>query len=98
MIERYSQSEIEAALKALNSDANKAWCIKEDKLYREFKFANFVAAFGFMTQVAMLAERANHHPEWFNVYNKVAISLTTHDAGGISERDFKLAQEITKLV
>ncbi|MDM7858817.1 4a-hydroxytetrahydrobiopterin dehydratase [Thiopseudomonas acetoxidans] len=46
----------------------------------------------------MLAERANHHPEWFNVYNKVAISLTTHDAGGISERDFKLAQEIAKLV
>ena len=94
MIERYSQNAIEAALKALNSDANKAWCIK---LHSEFKFANFVAAFGFMTQVAMLAERANHHPEWFNVYNKVAISLTTHDAGGISERDFKLAQEIAKL-
>lgn len=98
MIERYSQSAIEAALKTLNSDAHKAWCIKEDKLHREFKFASFVAAFGFMTQVAMLAERANHHPEWFNVYNKVVISLTTHDAGGISERDFKLAQEISKLV
>ncbi|NLC09347.1 MAG: 4a-hydroxytetrahydrobiopterin dehydratase [Gammaproteobacteria bacterium] len=97
MIERYSQNAIEAALKALNSDANKAWCIKENKLHSEFKFANFVAAFGFMTQVAMLAERANHHPEWFNVYNKVVISLTTHDAGGISERDFKLAQEIAKL-
>jgi len=98
MIERYSQSAIETALQTLNSDADKAWCIKEDKLHREFKFTSFVAAFGFMTQVAMLAERANHHPEWFNVYNKVVISLTTHDAGGISERDFKLAQEISKLV
>ena len=69
----------------------------EQKLYKEFKFVDFVAAFGFMTQVAMLAERANHHPEWFNVYNKVRISLTTHDADGISKRDFELAQEISKL-
>lgn len=98
MVERYSQSAIEASLKALNGEASEgAWRIQDDKLYREFKCADFVAAFGFMTQVAMLAERANHHPEWFNVYNKVAISLTTHEAGGISERDFKLAQAISKL-
>ena len=50
-----------------------------------------------MTQVAILAERANHHPEWFNVYNKVVIDLTTHDAGGLSEKDFALAKEISKL-
>jgi 4a-hydroxytetrahydrobiopterin dehydratase len=51
-----------------------------------------------MTKVAMLAEKANHHPEWFNVYNKVVINLTTHEAGGISKRDFDLAQEISKLI
>ncbi len=73
------------------------WSVREEKLCKTFKFADFVAAFGFMTQVAMLAERANHHPEWFNVYNTVSISLTTHDAGGISKRDFELAAEIAKL-
>jgi 4a-hydroxytetrahydrobiopterin dehydratase len=98
MIEKLSQSVIEASLKELNKDSEKLWSIKEGKLFKEFKFADFVAAFGFMTQVAMLAERANHHPEWFNVYNKVAISLTTHDAGGISKRDFELAQDISKLI
>lgn len=67
-------------------------------MYQEFKFPSFVAAFGFMTQVAILAEKANHHPEWFNVYNKVNISLTTHDAGGISTRDFALAKQISALI
>jgi 4a-hydroxytetrahydrobiopterin dehydratase len=60
-------------------------------------FADFVEAFGFMTRVALLAETANHHPEWSNVYNRVEIDLTTHDAGGITERDFKLAQRINQL-
>lgn len=98
MIKPLTQSAIDTALKELNKDSDKAWTIKEAKLYKEFKFSDFVAAFGFMTQVAMLAERANHHPEWSNVYNRVAISLTTHDAGGISQRDFLLAQDISKLV
>lgn len=97
MIEKLTQSVIDTSLAGLNKASEKPWRIKEQKLYKEFKFADFVAAFGFMTQVAMLAERANHHPEWFNVYNKVRISLTTHDADGISKRDFELAQEISKL-
>jgi 4a-hydroxytetrahydrobiopterin dehydratase len=97
MIERYSQSAIDASLLKLNKDLESVWCVKEGKLYREFKFQNFIVAFGFMTKVAMLAEKANHHPEWFNVYNKVVINLTTHEAGGISKRDFDLAQGISKL-
>lgn len=98
MIERFSQNEIDTALTELNKNTDKPWIIKEEKLYKAFKFADFIAAFGFMTKVAMLAEKANHHPEWFNVYNRVEISLTTHDAGGISTRDFELAQEVSKLI
>ena len=98
MIEPFSQNGIEISLKKLNQNAENAWIIKEDKLHREFKFPDFVAAFGFISQVAILAERANHHPEWSNVYNKVVIKLTTHEAGGISERDFELAHEISALV
>lgn len=93
-----SQSAIETALKELIKKSDMSWSIKQEKLYKEFKFSDFVAAFGFMTQVAMLAERANHHPEWSNVYNKVAIHLTTHDAGGISQKDFALASEISELI
>ena len=73
------------------------WSLKAGKLHREIKFEDFVEAFGFMTSVALIAEATNHHPEWFNVYNKVVIDLTTHDAGGISVRDFKLARAIDKL-
>ena len=97
MIEKLSQQGLESALQELNETVDKAWQLKEGKLYKEFKFADFVAAFGFMSQVALLAEKADHHPEWFNVYNKVAISLTTHDADGISTRDFALAAAIEKL-
>ncbi|NND68237.1 MAG: 4a-hydroxytetrahydrobiopterin dehydratase [Halioglobus sp.] len=74
------------------------WELRKGKLYRHCRFADFVEAFGFMSRVALLAERANHHPEWFNVYNRVEIELTTHDAGGISERDFALATEIDALL
>ena len=61
-------------------------------IVREFVFADFIQAFGFMTQVALAAEQRNHHPEWSNVYNKVTIALTTHDAGGLTERDIDLAR------
>jgi len=74
------------------------WQVKDDKLHRELKFPNFVAAFGFMTQVALLAETQNHHPEWFNVYGRVTIDLTTHDVGGISTRDFRLARSINDIL
>jgi 4a-hydroxytetrahydrobiopterin dehydratase len=74
------------------------WSLREDKLYCKFVFANFVEAFGFMSRVALLAERMDHHPEWSNVYNRVEIYLTTHDAGGITARDFELAQRISGLL
>ena len=74
------------------------WTIRDAKLYREVVLTDFVAAFGFMSRIALLAERANHHPEWFNVYNRVEIWLTTHDAEGISQRDFDLAKEIDALL
>jgi 4a-hydroxytetrahydrobiopterin dehydratase len=74
------------------------WSLNQDKLYRQFVFENFVDAFGFMTRVALLAERLNHHPEWSNVYNRVEIELTTHDVKGLSERDFALAQQVDGLL
>lgn len=74
-----------------------AWTVKDGKLHRELAFDGFVEAFGFMTSVAIAAERMDHHPEWFNVWNKVVIDLTTHDAGGLSARDFKLAEVIDRL-
>lgn len=69
-----------------------------DAIARDFVFKDFSAAFGFMTQVALLAEKQDHHPEWSNVWNKVSITLTTHDAGGLSVRDVKMAQAIDALV
>ena len=98
MLERLNQNEIDLSLKMLNKDSSEYWQIIDSKLYREFIFTNFVSAFGFMTQVAILAEKANHHPEWSNVYNKVKIQLTTHDADGISKLDFELAKEISKII
>jgi 4a-hydroxytetrahydrobiopterin dehydratase len=67
------------------------WSIQNGKLHRKFEFANFVEAFGFMTQAAIVAEKMDHHPEWSNVYNRVEVDLTTHDAGGLTELDFELA-------
>jgi 4a-hydroxytetrahydrobiopterin dehydratase len=72
----------------------KGWELKDEKLQKSFKFTNFVEAFGFMTRIALEAEKMNHHPEWSNVYNNVIIKLTTHDAGGITDHDIKLAKII----
>jgi 4a-hydroxytetrahydrobiopterin dehydratase len=91
-IAKLTDSEIEARLRALPE-----WQLRDGKLYRRLQFRDFVEAFGFMSRVALLAERADHHPEWFNVYRTVEIQLTTHDAGGISERDFELAAAIDKV-
>lgn len=71
--------------------SNGAWSVDNGKLRREFVFRDFCEAFGFMAEVALVAERSNHHPEWFNVYRKVLVHLTTHEAGGITQRDFELA-------
>jgi 4a-hydroxytetrahydrobiopterin dehydratase len=73
------------------------WAVRDGKLHREYKFADFVAAFGFMASAALVAERMNHHPEWSNVYGTVVIDLTTHDAGGITANDFALATELERL-
>lgn len=74
-----------------------AWTVEEGKLHREYVFRDFVQAFGFMTQAALLAERAAHHPEWFNVYNRVVVDLTTHEASGITQRDFELARGMEQI-
>ncbi len=74
-----------------------SWKLIDNLLVREFKFKDFIEAFGFMTQVALLAQQANHHPEWSNVYNKVKICLTTHDANGITQNDIDLALAIDEL-
>lgn len=67
------------------------WSVQNGKLHREYKFADFAHAFGFMATAAPLIERMNHHPEWANVYNRVSVDLTTHDAGGITKNDLDLA-------
>ncbi|EHB11382.1 Pterin-4-alpha-carbinolamine dehydratase 2, partial [Heterocephalus glaber] len=69
---------------------------EKDAIYKEFSFKNFNQAFGFMSRVALQAEKINHHPEWFNVYNKVQITLTSHDYGGLTRRDVQLARFIEK--
>ncbi len=73
------------------------WTLKNGKLHKDYSFESFVHAFSFMAGVALAAEAMNHHPEWFNVYNRVSIDLTTHDAGGISAKDFELAAKADAL-
>lgn len=73
------------------------WKVVNGKVNKTFKFDDFVQAFGFMTKVAMEAEKMNHHPEWFNVYSTVRIDLVTHDVGGISNYDIKLAETIDRI-
>ena len=91
-IAKLSAERIEAELAKLP-----AWRVQDGKLHRELKFEGFVEAFGFMTSVALAAQAKDHHPEWFNVFNKVVIDLTTHDAGGISENDLEMARRYEKL-
>jgi 4a-hydroxytetrahydrobiopterin dehydratase len=74
------------------------WTLDGEHLKRTIRFKDFSQAFAFMTRVALLAEQQDHHPEWFNVYNRVEIALTTHDAGGLSARDLKLARSIDALL
>jgi|ERR1700752_2936306 4a-hydroxytetrahydrobiopterin dehydratase len=95
MIEKLTAEERAAALRELAG-----WTLVDgrDSIQRSFKFKTFNEAWGFMTRVALMAEKAGHHPEWSNVYNRVDILLTTHDCNGLSQRDVKLALGINKLV
>jgi len=78
--------------------APKGWTTVGDKLHREFSFTDFSEAFGFMARVALLAEKADHHPDWSNSWNTVTIDLVSHDAGAITDRDRSLAEEINRLI
>jgi 4a-hydroxytetrahydrobiopterin dehydratase len=94
-IAKLSDAERKVALAELS-----AWQLRADGLaiQRDFTFADFSAAFGFMARVALYAEKADHHPEWSNVWNKVHVTLTTHDAGGLSARDVAMARAIDAMV
>ena len=89
-------SRLDDAARAANLAQLPEWTYDDDAkgIRRNLRFADFAEAFGFMARVAILAEKADHHPEWFNVYNRVEILLTTHDAGGLSQRDVDLAKAI----
>jgi 4a-hydroxytetrahydrobiopterin dehydratase len=89
---RLSDEELKKSLDQLSG-----WSVKEGKLHRQFQFASFIEAFGFMSSVALVAESMGHHPEWFNVYNRVTIDLTTHDSGGITQKDVELARKANEL-
>ena len=73
------------------------WDVREGKLHKDFEFTSFNEAFGFMTRAAMEIEKMNHHPEWFNVYNKISVDLMTHNAGGITQNDINLARILNSL-
>jgi 4a-hydroxytetrahydrobiopterin dehydratase len=89
---RLSSESIDFELKNL-----KGWVVVNNKMHKEFEFDDFNQAFGFMTRAAMHIEKMNHHPEWFNVYNKLVVDLTTHDAGGITQNDINLAKILNSL-
>jgi 4a-hydroxytetrahydrobiopterin dehydratase len=89
---RLSDTELNTALKELSG-----WSIQNGKLNRQFQFKSFVEAIGFMSSLALVAEGMGHHPEWFNVYNRVTIELTTHDAGGITQKDVDFARKANEL-
>jgi len=89
---RLSKDDIDEELKNLPG-----WSVVNEKLHKEFQFENFNQAFGFMTRAAMEIEKMNHHPEWFNVYNRITIELITHDVGGITKNDVSLAKILNSL-
>ncbi len=92
-LEKLSSEEIKKELSNLSG-----WSEVDGKLHKEFQFSDFNQAFGFMTRAAMEIEKMNHHPEWFNVYNKLSVDLMTHDAGGITENDVNLAKILNSLL
>jgi len=93
-----TEEQIAAALARINADHTARWTRRERKLHKTFEFRDFSQAFGFMTRVALIAEAMDHHPEWSNVYRKVSIDLTTHEAGGVTGLDCELAARIDALL
>jgi 4a-hydroxytetrahydrobiopterin dehydratase len=91
-LRKATEAEIQEMLAEIGS-----WTVEEGRLHREYRFRDFVQAFGFMAQAALVAERAAHHPEWFNVYNQVVVDLTTHEAQGITHKDFDLARAMEQI-
>lgn len=96
MTTKFTDSQTQDALTLLNESRSEGekWNVVDGKLCKSFTFKTFVRAFGWMSQIAIWSEKLNHHPEWFNVYNKVDVFLTTHDVDGLSELDFKLAAKM----
>jgi 4a-hydroxytetrahydrobiopterin dehydratase len=88
-----TSAELDAQLKLLTG-----WSIQNGKLHKQFQFKDFIGAFGFMASMALVSEGGGHHPEWFNVYNKVIVDLTTHDAGGITIKDIHWAKTANTLM
>ncbi len=97
---KLTDSEVQAELATINDALaeDKQWQIIDGKLHKVFVFKNFIQAFGFMTQVAIHAEKLIHHPEWSNVWNKVTIDLVTHDVDGFSDLDIKMIKRMEKLL
>ena len=93
-MEPLNESEVKARMNRIDSE----WIVKGKFIHRELLFKNFIEAFSFMTAVALVAEKSSHHPNWTNSYNKVTIELNTHDADGITDKDFALAEAIDKIV
>ncbi|MDG1347307.1 MAG: 4a-hydroxytetrahydrobiopterin dehydratase [Crocinitomicaceae bacterium] len=92
------QKYTEVEFKELLTEHNLDWSVRENGVERSFIFANFIEAFQFMGEIAIVAEKFNHHPEWTNVYNKVFIRFTTHDAGGLTQNDLDIILEIESIV
>ena len=90
--EKLSDEQIKKELSTLPG-----WNVTNGKLHKDFIFKDFIEAFGFMSQAAIHIEKMNHHPEWFNVYNKIKVDLVTHDAGGITQNDINLAKIVNSL-
>ncbi len=97
-MQQLSEIELQTKLVALNTKAKMPWVIKDGKLRKEFAFNDFKEAFAFMTKVAEVAEAMDHHPDWSNSYKRVTIELMTHDAQGITDLDFELAEKIENLL
>jgi len=89
---RFSGPELKEALAGLDG-----WAVVDGKLHKAYKFADFIHAFGFMSTAAIAIEKMNHHPEWFNVYNRVTVDLTSHDAQGITSKDAELAKVLDEI-